>query len=419
MMNYLSILSLRATWLTLTLLLLAFGCDTSGSSDGNGRIYSGGQVYGAAVALDGDRAVVGAFGSDDAFVLLHSGDGWGTEDRLSPPPGLPNDNRGVDAYFGQAVDIDGDVAVVSALVSGVAARNVPGRAFVFEHAGGVWTRTADLQLEGPPRAFSESVAVSSGRVAASASAETVPITEELVSPAAIVIYERSGAGWAETSRIEETEYEKGTGLGGPSSFGSGLALDGDRAAVGSPGQTVEGIRDAGVVRVFERSGAGWTLSASLSPPSPRTNDRMGAKIALDGPILAASAEGRSLDGAVGGGSAFVFEQSGGGWAAGTELRPSSLTPADSYGRSIAVSGDRVAVGAIGRAQGRGSVFVWVHRASGAWEQEVELWPDGLGPGSLFGESVALDGDHLLVGAIADEDGAVYAFRRGSGGWVPD
>ncbi len=407
----------RPFWL-IAFLLFAAGCDALGLFGGGGRIYSGGNSFGNAVALDGDRAIVGAPGSDDAFVLRRASE-WDTEVHLQPPDGLPDDERSTDAYFGLDVDVDGPIVVVGAPVLGVITPDDPGRAFVFEHAGGRWARTADLRAADPSqnRPFGRSVAASGSRVAVLEGAAVERITANLIEPAAVVFYERSAMGWSEASLIEEESYERPTGAGGASLFGLGLALDGGRVAIGSPGQDVGGVRGAGAVRLYERAGAGWSLAALLSPPSLRENDAMGTAVALDGPIAATVAPGRDIEGALTG-SAFVFRESGSEWAFEAELRPADITSQDFYGSSIDASGDRVVVGARSRAQFRGSVFVWVRLPSGEWDLEAELWPEGSSRAS-FGESVALDGDQLLVGANTDRNGkgAVYAFRRGPEGWV--
>lgn len=402
-------------------ILFSVGCDGLGLFGNGGSIYAGGELFGSAIALDAGRAVVGAFGSDDAYILRREGTGWETEARLEPPDGLPNDERGADIIFSQVVDIEGSVAVVGAPELGLVGTQDPGRAFVFERANGEWTRTAELRAADPSiaRLYGRSVAVSDGRVAVVETVAVDPPTGVLIDSAAVVFYERLGGGWAETSRIEETEYERNSSPSGASFFGLGIALDGDRVAIGSPGQTVDGKEGAGVVRVYEKAGASWVLSAALSPPSLRADDFMGQSIAFDGQTVAAVSQRRSLDGRPGVGSAFVYREHGTEWAVEGELRPVDLTSRDQYGRSIAASGDRVAVGAIGRAQSRGSVFVWVRLPSGTWELEAELWPKGLGRNTSFGESVALEGDHLLAGAnnANSGKGRVYSFRRGPNGWV--
>ena len=352
--------------------------------------------------------------------------------RSAPAAGFPDRGSGGfsvnNVLYGRAVGLDGDVAVVGAPIFASGREAEPARAFVYERRGGAWAEAAELRPPTPtPGAqlgfFGLPVDVSAGRVAVRASSASSASAEGVADPGVVFLYERSGSGWVEVARVVETELEPANGLGLGSGFGSGMALDGDRLAVGSGGQNVGGIRDAGLVRVYHRSGTSWPLVATLGAPSPRRNDQLGAVVALDGSVLAASAIAREVEGEVGAGSVLVFREAGGAWAFEAELRPPGLGFLDSYGFAVAASsgpaGDRVAVSAAGRAQTRGSVFVWVRRPSGAWALEAEVWPEGRGPGTSFGEGLALDGDRLLAGAIAvdGERGAVYEFRRGPGGWA--
>lgn len=398
---------------------LLAACDTGGIASGDGRIYAGGTYFGKYLALDGDAALASAYGSDEAFVLRHSADGWEREAQLTPPRQLPED-----ALFGWSVALDADIAVIGAPVFGTASETVPGRAYIYEKRGTTWERTAELVPPQPAAGarlgyFGLPVAVSEGRVAVTSNASTASPSDEVVGPAAVLIYERTATGWMETARVEETELSPN---GRTEGFGYGMALDGDRLAVGSPGQDVGGVQGAGVIRVYERAGTAWPLAATLTVPRPQERDVVGESVALDGPLLAAASTSHEVEGELGSGAVFVFRQTSGTWAYDGMLRPPDLGFLDSYGYALDADagpgGERVAVSAAGREGTRGSVFVWVRQPSGAWELEAELWPEGRGRGTGFGEGVAIEGDRLLAGAIGvgGEEGAVYEFRRGPSGW---
>ncbi len=136
----------------------------------------------------------------------------------------------------------------------------------------------------------------------------------------------------------------------------------------------------------------------------------------------------SFAGGVGGGQAFIFEKQQGAWVEQVEL--STITPGfkDAFGLSVAIN-DRFAVvgapGNFGRQNSYkdGAVFVY-EKVSGGWTLRQTLTPfAGNGLLSQFGCSVAIDGQWLLVGAIADEDdgplaGSGYLFRLVSDSWTP-
>ena len=419
-----TLLTRRALALYICALALP-GCDGQSVQGGDGRIYVGGGQFGQSVALDGDRMLVGATETDQAFVLGHGADGWRLQATLSQPAGTPSE-----VLFGWSADIEGNVAVVGGPAFGEYSgsfenRLTSGRAYIFEQSGGTWNRTAELSLPESQDAkvrrsfFGLPVAVSGGRVAIASRGTSVILDAQVVEPAAVLIYERGGGGWTETARIEEVDF---TPLNRTEGFGAGMDLDGDRLAAASSARDVGGAVDAGSVHVYQRAGRQWSRVATLSAPSPRANDRLGDPLSLSGSLLAVSAVNRAN--AAGGlvGSALVFRETAGVWAFEAELQPADLAGLDSYGFAIAAdsspSGDRVAVSAAGRDQSRGAVFVWVRRPSGAWEFEAELQPEGYGRGTAFGEGVALEGDRLVAGAIYADGtrGGVFEFRRGPGGW---
>ncbi len=94
---------------------------------------------------------------------------------------------------------------------------------------------------------------------------------------------------------------------------------------------------------------------------------------------------------------------------------------DMFGRSISIDGDTVLIGAnchkdIGVYSG--SVYVFT-RTENSWTMQQELLPSDGETGDLFGSSVSLDGDIALIGSPGDDDytGSVYIFRRIGTTWI--
>ncbi len=92
---------------------------------------------------------------------------------------------------------------------------------------------------------------------------------------------------------------------------------------------------------------------------------------------------------------------------------------DLFGRSVAVDDETILVGATGAA-GVGAAYVFVHDGAEFHEEARLASPDGL-PGDLFGTSVAIRGDTAVVGAPGHDAagqgaGAVYVFTRTGSLW---
>jgi hypothetical protein len=114
------------------------------------------------------------------------------------------------------------------------------------------------------------------------------------------------------------------------------------------------------------------------------------------------------------------------WTQQAELIASDGEAGDSFGNSVAVSGGTVVVGApehpVGLNVWQGAVYVFV-QTGGTWSQQAELAAaDGLAYDG-FGISVALNGSTLVVGApnhmvgSNQGQGAVYVFAESGGTWT--
>ena len=93
----------------------------------------------------------------------------------------------------------------------------------------------------------------------------------------------------------------------------------------------------------------------------------------------------------------------------TKLTASDAADDDYFGDSVAISGDTVVVGAYGktaRAADRGAAYVFERNQGGAdnWGQVKKLTASDAADDDYFGYSVAISGDTVVVGAYR-EDGA--------------
>ena len=109
----------------------------------------------------------------------------------------------------------------------------------------------------------------------------------------------------------------------------------------------------------------------------------------------------------------------------SRVLPTAPDGGDHFGQSVAVSGGVSVVGAYVRDNAgidqAGGAFVFRRTGAGTWVQETQLTPSDAAAADHFGFSVATDGLYAVVGAPDDNEnnvvdqGAVYVFRRGSGG----
>jgi hypothetical protein len=163
--------------------------------------------------------------------------------------------------------------------------------------------------------------------------------------------------------------------------------------------------------------AEW-VETRLTSPDPRIDEMFGYSVAVDGDriVVGAPFRGESVEY---GGAVFVFESDGNGGWIDTKLTASDGSDGGGFGMSVAVDGDRIAVGApfdMSADDDQGSVYVFDRDDNGQWLETKLTASDG-GRSDFFGSSVAVDGDRVVVGAGGqnDDTGAVYVFESDDGG----
>ena len=206
-------------------------------------------------------------------------------------------------------------------------------------------------------------------------------------------------------------------------FGFNVALSGDTAVIGATkvDDDIRGV-DVGAAYVFTRSGNSWHQQAKLTADDGAAKDEFGGKVALSGDtaVIGAIFQDDKGDNS---GSAYVFTRSGTTWSQQVKLTAADGAEGDAFGQSIALSGDTVVIGAPhddDKGNDAGSVYVFT-RSGTTWSQQVKLTAaDGVA-GDVFGISIAFSGDTIVIGADLNDEkarnaGAVYVFTRSGSSW---
>lgn len=240
---------------------------------------------------------------------------------------------------------------------------------------------------------------------------------------------------ADTLEIAQSDRLRPNELGLYAQFGSALAADAGRVAVGAwgdPSAADPDARESGAVYLLAKDqDEEWIVETRIEPDVPSRNLLFGTALDIDGDQL--------LVGAPGANGVYIFErQSDGVWLQIDLLAPAHLPPAAVFGASMSVDGATLAIGAPGDngpdgAEETGSVhtYVWV---DDRWSASSVVHPDTLGTSDGFGQAVSLFGDTLAVGApgedsvsvgvhldatddLAPDAGAAYLFdRQPDGSW---
>ncbi|MEJ7624576.1 MAG: hypothetical protein WKF34_11350 [Pyrinomonadaceae bacterium] len=402
-----------------------------------------------AIGVNGDQTINLAAGSGAAYVFTRSGTTWSQQAYLKAS------NTGVGDQFGFSVAISGDTVVVGARfedsnaigVNGDQTNNSAvdsGAAYVFTRIGTAWSQQAYLKASntGVGDQFGFSVAISGDTVVVGADSEDSNATgvdgnqtnNSANLAGAAYVFTRSGTAWSQQA------YLKASNTGAIDFFGESVAVSGDTVAVGAPveasnatgvngDQTNNSAIDSGAAYVFIRSGTVWSQQAYLKASNTGADDFFGISVAVsrDTVVVGAVNEDSSATGvngdqtnnsAGGSGAAYVFTRIGDTWSQQAYLKASNTGAIDSFGVSVAVSGDTVVVGAVSEdsnatgvngdqtsnsAFESGAAYVFT-RSGTAWSQQAYLKASNTGANDDFGD-VAISGDTVVVGAAREDSNA--------------
>jgi hypothetical protein len=195
-------------------------------------------------------------------------------------------------------------------------------------------------------------------------------------------------------------------------FGEAVAVSGRTLVVGTIHHIAASTDlEPGAAYVFTEPASGWAHAkqvAVLKVPVGQSEEAFGRSVAISGNTIVIGAPFREVGRHTGQGVAYVFAKPASGWrsAGPTAVLTAAGGAADEFfGESVAISGDTVVVGAPGRRVGKhaaqGAVDVFAMPRSpqaGTRRQLAELTaPDGQANDAL-GIAVAISGPTIVAGA---------------------
>ncbi|MCX6875207.1 MAG: choice-of-anchor D domain-containing protein [Verrucomicrobia bacterium] len=287
---------------------------------------------------------------------------------------------------------------------------------------------------------------------------------------AAYVFVRSGDSWIQQAYLKASNAEA------EDNFGWTVAISGDTVVVGayfedSNATGINGNEDdnsatnSGAAYVFVRSGTNWTQQAYLKASNTEGNeggipvgDGFGLEVAVSGDtvVIGAPYEDSAASGVNGNqndnsawyaGATYVFVRTNGVWSQQAYLKASNPGGLRYFGSRLDVSGNTVVVSATYDASGAtgvngnqydysapqsGAVYIFVRDGTN-WSQEAYLKASNTDADDVFGYSLGIWGDTVVVGApredssatgvngdqsdnSSQQSGAAYVFVRTNGAW---
>ncbi len=300
-------------------------------------------IFGVSVAVDGDVAVIGAWGDEDngllsgsAYIFRYDGTTWVEEQKLLASDGEAQDR------FGENVEILGDVVLVAARFDDAV--------YVFRFDGLAWVE--EQKLLAPP---------GSGRFGVSLALDgDVAIVGDDIG--------NSGTGSAHVYRFNGTAFvEEQTLLASDGAaqdyFGTSVSISGNTIIVGSYRHD-NGDVDTGAAYIYRFDGASFVEDQKLLAADGAPGDKFGVSVALAGDRAVVGAY--TSDQGPASGAAYVYRLQEGSFVEERKLLASDGAAADLLGSNVALSGDTAIVAATGdddRGSGSGSAYLFTGLSS--------------------------------------------------------
>jgi hypothetical protein len=334
-----------------------------------------GDHFGTCVAMNGDYVIVGSPYADNgsntdqgAVVIFHRVNGtWVQQARILAADGAVNDQ------FGFSVSIDSNYAVVGAYKKdGIGTDTGRGAAYVFVRTGNAWTQQAKLQAaDGAANDhFAYSVGISGGNIIAGTPDDNLGANADQGS---IYFFSRNGVLWQQDIRL--------TLSGAFNHLGYSVAINGIYAIAGAPGNSS--------AHMYIKGATGWSLTSSFT----KTNE-FGAAVSIDGHTAAVGNPTFY-------GNVFVFTRNGFGiWTEQALIISPQQQTEDNFGISVCVRGNQLLIGSPSNLAGNGSpgnAFIFT-RTGTSWTNTKRVDDSSPSAYGQFGNSVALDGFNLAIGA---------------------
>jgi hypothetical protein len=394
-----------------------------------------GDVFGFAVSVSGSYAIVGAqYEAEDpagmntlvyagsAYIFEKDNNGnWVQTQKIVPSDRTAND------YFGGAVSINGDRAIVGAYEKNAIGANSyshAGAAYIFERDGnGIWNEVKKIVASdtGATDHFGYSVSISGDHaiVGSPIDAEDATGGNTLNSAGSAYTFERDGNGnWNQTQKIVPAD------RAGADLFGASVSISADYAIVGAYQEDENPVggntlSNAGSAYIFKRDGNGnWNQTQKIVSTDRAISDRFGMSVSISGSYAVVGAYLEDENETGGGtlsnaGSAYIFERDGNNnWIQTKKIISSDRDPNNYFGQSVNISGNYVIVGAQNEAadvQGgniftsAGAAYIYKRNGNGNWNQTQKIVASDRANSDYFGFSVAISEDYAFVGAYLEDE----------------
>ena len=421
-------------------------------------------LFGCAVSINGENVIVGAWAESDdareenrldfsgsAYIFnknIGGTENWGFNNKITASTGALES-----AYFGSAVAISGNYAVVGAKfdqkdVDGMNPISSAGAAYILFNDAGTWKQIkkicAPYRYAGD--GFGKSVSIQGENIVVGAPYHQYDGVEgsPIEGAGAAYIFNKNQGGsnnWGLIEKVVPNNRDRNT------NFGAAVSVFSEYVAVGAWTETPDpDLSSAGSVYIFKRDQGGANAWGQLKKITPQVRLRymnFGFSLSLTNNLLLVGAPSETINPQTTGspvyiGAGYFFEKDFGGednWGQSQRIVADPLTVSgfSNFGQAVATDGTYAVIGAsydnldLNESNfltnaGSAYIFKRENAGSGNWVRLKKMVSLIRKVSDRFGESVALSGNYVIVGSqwtdqatAGDDRGAAFIFKKDQGG----
>ncbi len=201
-------------------------------------------------------------------------------------------------------------------------------------------------------------------------------------------------------------------------FGKSVSISGNYAVIGALANDENGS-NSGSAYIFYYEDNNWYQQAKLTSSDGTDLDLFGKSVSISGNYVMIGATGNDDNGSCSG-SAYIFSRNDTIWTEQAKLIASDAATENHFGYSVSISGDYAVIGAMGNDENgthAGAAYIF-YRSGTIWSQQAKLLASDGSANDIFGKSVAIFDDYVIIGAgSVDSNGFCYIYKRNGTSWT--
>jgi len=354
-----------------------------------------GDQFGTSVSISGSYAIIGAMQDNETFGNQGSVSFYHFDGSQWVFKQKITDDPGEgSAYYGISVSISGNYAIVGAIYDGPFSE---GSASIYQYIGTSWVFMQKVTDSNPllQAYFGVSVSISGNYAIVGAYADDVGQGSTQGSAS---IFHYNGTNWILMQEIVDA-----TGFPGDW-FGGSVSISDTFAIIGAYSDDVGSNTNQGSASIYEYNGTSWVLMQKITDATGAASDLFGTAVSISDNYVIVGAERDDVGSNSDQGSASIYKYDGANWVLMQKIVDPSGGPSDYFGYSVAIAGDHAMVGAIwddiGSNTNQGSATIY-QKVGAGWQKMQYLADPAGNADQLFGASLAMDNstDRFAVGAV--------------------